>query len=302
MIKQSILRRGFWRSVFTLALRPLWRSYLFMIKSILYNFFYLQYKAVLFPQKVKVSNVSHPLDETIPFTPSWINIYMDFSPFWIRTQAFLAETFGKAADPHIAAFTRGIGELYAYAAVVYKRCFSTTRRPFYLGKPGFIPIHVLDPHLMCIPSLHVMVVIMAYTRIRKVLGVFGAEKDYSGEIESVRGKALGITESILYVKQHSINCIAAALYAMTRYDAELFPVSEAHDFTDALFTSGGPVSPVSPVSGAAIKRHILGLYHDFIDSGGGGENWEQPLLDFLENYRPEDAPNMAEAPKSAVAP
>jgi hypothetical protein len=242
----------------------------------------LQYKAVLFPKKVKVSDVSHPLDEAIPFTPSWINVYMDFSPFWVRTQAFLAEAFGKAADRHIAGFVRGIGELYAFAAVVYKRNFSTTRRPFYLGKPGFIPVHVLDPHLMCIPSLHVMVVIMAYTRIRQVLGFLGAEKEYAGEIESVRRRALDITESILYVKQHSINCVSAALYAMTRYDAELFPVSEAHDFTGALFSGS---NPPSSESGAAVREYILSLYHSFLDAGAHNENWEQPLLDFLGKRR-----------------
>ncbi|MDR0663521.1 MAG: hypothetical protein LBF80_05535 [Spirochaetaceae bacterium] len=284
MLKQSrrkhILRRSFFCSLARLMLKPLWKTYFPAIKSILCNFFCLQYKAVLFPKTARVSRVDHPLDERIPFTPSWIKVYMDFSPFWIRTQAFLSCAFGAAANPHIACFVRGIGELYAYAAVVYQQNFSTTRRPFYLGKPGFISIHILDPHLMCIPSLHVMVVIMTYTKMRQVLEILDSKNEYAGEIELVRRRALDITESILYVKQHSINCIAAALYAMTCFDRNLFPQSEAHDFVDGLFAGGGSVSPPSST---AIKKHILDLYHTFLEARLKCKSWEGPLLDFLAN-------------------
>jgi hypothetical protein len=277
MKKFSIMRGSFLRALITLVSRRLWRTYIFTMKSVLYNFFYLQYKAILFPRNVKITKVDHPLDDEIPFTPSWINTYMDFSPFWVRSQAFLTATLGKAADPHIASFVHDIGELYAVAAVVYRRNFSTTNRPFYLGKPGFVSIHIFDPHLMCIPSLHVMVVIMTYTRIRRILSDFGMEKECAEEIEGARRRALDITESILYVKQHSINCIAAALYAMTRYDVELFPVDEAHDFMSRFLNDGPMPVPVR----AAIKNHILELYHSFIHAGANSENWEQPLLDFL---------------------
>jgi hypothetical protein len=241
----------------------------------------LQYKAALFPKKARISQVDHPLDEEIPFTPSWVNVYMDFSPFWVRTQAFLAKTFGKAAYPHIDSFIRGIGELYAFASVVYSRNFSTTRRPVYIGKPGFISIHMFDPHLMCIPSLHVMVVVMTYTRLWQVLEILDSKKEFASELQSIRRHALDITESILYVKQHSINCIAAALYAMTRFDGQLFPESEARDFVNSLFIENGPVSESAR---QAIKKHITGLYDSFIVAGENSENWEQPLLDFLASY------------------
>ncbi|MDR1148330.1 MAG: hypothetical protein LBK66_06835 [Spirochaetaceae bacterium] len=275
----SILRRGFIGSLFTLARRPLWRTYRVTIKSILCNFFYLQYRAVLFPKKAKISWVDHPLDEAIPFTPSWIDVYMDFSPFWIRTQAFLAKAFGKAADPYIADFVRGIGDMYAFAGLVYKQNFSTTRRPFYLRKPGFISVHLFDPHLMCIPSLHVMVVIMTYTRMRQVLSCLGVEKEYESEIELVRRHALDITESVLYVKQHSINCIAAAFYAMTCYDEGLFPVSEARSFVDALFIDQKHTIP--DLSRGAIREYIFDLYRCFLDARPKSGDWKQPLLDFL---------------------
>ncbi|MDR0409531.1 MAG: hypothetical protein LBH18_03945 [Spirochaetaceae bacterium] len=251
-----------------------------MLKSIIGNFFCLQYRAALFPKSVKISHVDHPLDDAVPFTPSWVDVYMDFSPFWIRTQAFLAKTFGKAADSYIDAFVRGIADLYEIAGNVYKQNFSTTRRPFYLGKPGFVSIHVFDPHLMCIPSLHVMVVIMTYTKLRYVLGCLGAEKEFACEIEDARRHAVVITESILYIKQHSINCISAALYAMTCYDETLFPADEARSFVDALFIEGGTV-PSEACS--AIKEHIFGLYRSFLDAKPESGGWEKPLLDFLAN-------------------
>jgi hypothetical protein len=249
-----------------------------MIKSIFNNFFYLQYRAVLFPKKIKISQVDHPLDNEIPFTPSWVDIYMDFSPFWIRSQAFLAKSFGKTANPYIDDFIHRISELYEFAGTVYKQNLSTTRRPFYLGKPGFVSIHIFDPHLMCIPSLHVMVVILTYTRLRQILDSLGAGEKYAYEIESVRRHAIDITESILYVKQHSINCIAAALYAMTCYDEQLFPVSEARDFVDALFIESGPIPAASR---SAIKNHIFNLYTSFLEAKLKSGSWEQPLLDFL---------------------
>ena len=59
-------------------------------------------------------------------------------------------------------FIYTMGDLYAFAAEVYKRNMSTTKRPFYIARPRFFVIHMLDPHLMCIPSLHVMVVIHTY--------------------------------------------------------------------------------------------------------------------------------------------
>jgi hypothetical protein len=280
MVIHSILKRGFLASMLRIVLRPIKRTCLSTVKSIVYNFFYLQYRGVIFRKKVKVSWVDHPLDDEIPFTPSWINVYMDFSPFWVRTQAFLAETFGKAADPYIESFIRSIGELYRQAAVVYKRNFSTTRRPFYLGKPGFVSIHMLDPHLMCIPSLHVMVVVLTYRKMRQILRDLHVEAEYNDELETVRRRALDITESILYIKQHSINCISAGLYAVTCFDERLFPASEAYAFIRELFVKGGPVSGLSC---AAIKNHILDLYQNFLDARPEHGNWEQPLLDFLEN-------------------
>jgi hypothetical protein len=101
------------------------------------------------------------------------------------------------------------------------------------------------------------------------------------------------------VKQHSVNCIPAALYAMTRYDPELFPPETAEAFADLLFSapppapqSGRPANyKVRPCAAprtklpsadtAEIKAHIVNLYRHFLAQGKNAKNWEDPLLEFL---------------------
>ena len=159
---------------------------------------------------------------------------------------------------------------------------STTKRPLYLGRPRFIVIHAFDPHLMCIPSLHVMVVIFAYTRFRKIAQLLGNEAELKEEIDELHEGALRITEAILYVKQHSINCIAAAMYAMSRFDRSGFPETEAEDFTSNLLIKE---KTPSPEDGGEIRNHIITLYHRFLNEGKNAASWTKPLLDFLKPLR-----------------
>jgi hypothetical protein len=123
--------------------------------------------------------------------------------------------------------------------------------------------------------------------------------------------ALAICQAILFVKQHSVNCIAAALYAMTCFDAALFPPEEAEVFTAQLFgpppDSGGiprncrvhpsasPDTTLPAEDQAQIKSHILSLYRQFLSEREGvasegvasegvaskGVGWEEPLINFL---------------------
>jgi hypothetical protein len=258
-----------------------------MIASILRNFFYPQYRAVLFPGRVRVTPVDHPLDARVPFAPERIGVYLDFAPFWIRTQAFLSEAFGKHADPHIAAFIRDIGRLYRFASAVYSRNLSTTSRPSRPASAGFLPLLLFDPHLMCVPSLHIMVAILTYTRLRVILRELGAEADYADELDAVRRRALDISESVLYVKQHSVNCVAAAMYAMTCFDPALFPEAEALAFADRLFApspAAGERASVAEGDRAALSDYIIALYRRFAaEHDARGSAWEEPLLNFLSN-------------------
>jgi hypothetical protein len=253
------------------------------VSSMFYNFFGRQYRAALFPGKIPVSLVDHELDGKIPFTPSWIGVYLDFVHFWVRTLGFLLRVYGEKGLPKTGEFLKSLGELYAFAAEVYAENLSTTKRPFYIRKPRFLLIHMADPHLMCIPSLHVMVVIRTYTKFAEIIRSLGDGERYASRIEELRQGALDITEAVLYVKQHSVNCVAAAMYAMTCFEEELFPPGEAADFVSRLFVRSGPDSsaPLSPPDGEAVRKHIHSLYLRFLAGREEAERWTGPLLRFL---------------------
>jgi len=56
---------------------------------------------------------------------------------------------------------------------------STTERPHYTKTAGFRMIHTLDPHLLCVPSLHVVIVTLAriyYGGVFKQLHIDEAER------------------------------------------------------------------------------------------------------------------------------
>jgi hypothetical protein len=253
------------------------------IASIFRNFFFLQYKAVLFPGRIPVTSVDHPLDAKVPFIPRWVDIYLDFVTFWIRILGFLLDRYARRALAPVREFLDSMNRLYQFSAEVYARNMSTTRRPYYIARPRFFLIHLTDPHLMCIPSLHVMVMILSYTRFRRILGNFGDEQSLEARIDEINAGAALITEAILYVKQHSVNCVSAAMYAMSRFDPPLFPRSEAEVFVSRLFAPHGTLPGISAADGAPIRNHIIALYRRFMDeSPAPGQPWEGPLLRFLQ--------------------
>ena len=249
------------------------------IRTILYNFFYLQYKAALFPGRIPVSDVDHPLDAEIPFIPSWVKIYLDFIPFWIRIIGFLLRTYKKDAIKPAADFIDAMSRTYQVAAEVYQKNLSTTERPRYLAKPRFVIIHATDPHLMCIPSLHVMVVVRAYTKFQDIINKRGDAERFSAQTEEIKQGAIKITEAILYIKQHSINCVGASLYAMSKFDPPLLPFAEAEDFTSKLFLN--EKNPDFETS-EKVRKHIIDLYSKFLAEGENASSWDKPIMDFLD--------------------
>jgi hypothetical protein len=267
---------AFYRSFTNPALRKIAVKSIF---TIFYQFFFRQYRAALLPGRVPVTPVDHALDAKIPFTPSWVAVYLDFVAFWVRTLSFLFRAYGRRIYKRAGEFLETMGELYAFAAEVYKKNFSTTRRPFYIARPRFLLIHAVDPHLMCIPSLHVMVVIRTYTKFRAIIRDMGDEARFAPQIAELKNGALAISEAILFVKQHSVNCIAAAMYAMTCFQHDLFPPAEAEDFCSRLFVQSLP-----PEDGEMVRRHIINLYHDFLSRRGAAKNWGEPLFHFLRRY------------------
>jgi len=301
-VKNSVYKESsvyaFFMSLFTPSLRP---AFCKCVPSIFYNFFYRQHLAAFLPGKIPVSGVDHPLDKKIPFIPSWVTIYLDFVHFWIRMLTFFLRRYGRRSYPFMRDFIYSMGELYAYAAEVYTKNLSTTKRPFYIARPRFFVIHLVDPHLMCVPSLHVMVVIHTYTMFAKIAKALGDEENLKGQIEEMKQGALAISQAILFVKQHSVNCIPAALYAMTCFTPELFPPKEAEAFISLLFSpapdpSNAPqgclVHPAASPSTklpesdiAEIKAYILSQYRRFLAEGKTVKFWGEPLVNFLRAQR-----------------
>jgi len=264
--------------------------------SLFFNFFLFQHRSAILPGRIPVTNVDHPLDKKIPFTPSWIKIYIDFAKFWIRMLSFVIRRYGRKTYPHAGEFIAGMGDLYAFAAQVYRKNLSTTSRPFYIKRPLFMVLHIADPHLMCIPSLHVMVVIFTYTTFAKIAKSFGDEEKLKVQVLEMKYGALAIVEAILFVKQHSINCIAAALYAMNSFSNELFPPEEAEKFLNLLFSpipdfgvhtksihpSYAPKTKIPQDVKDEIKEYILNLFKRFISERNSSKSWTEPLLKFLK--------------------
>ena len=258
------------------------------IRIILTRFFLFQYRSALFP-RLPVSGVEHPLDNLVPFNPRFIRIYLDFVAFWIRIVGFLSIGHGKEGKKLAADFIGSITELYNFAFQIYRKNLSTTNRPNYKKKQFFL-VHLVDPNLMCIPSLHVMLVVHSYTAFRGCLKKLGEED--TGELaKKVYQGALTITEAVLYVKQHSVNCIAAALYAMSRFDPALFNIDDAESFICNLFKGDESAVPpeylphykiplVHPENAVKLRNHMSDLYRFFLEKESN--DWTLPLLDFLK--------------------
>jgi hypothetical protein len=260
-----------------LAHKTLSRHFLKTMSAVNEHFFRLQYRAHRQPGLIPVVNVDHPLDKAIPFRPERVWTYHDFSAFWIRTAAHLSRTTKGAAD-----FIDTIGGLYGAAAQVYRQCLSTTTRPRSFANLGCAIIQLFDPHLMCVPSLHVMVCIHTWIRARRIFEEHGAAMEaYTGQLFD---RAVLITESILYLKQHSINCIPAAMYAIHCLEGELFGEEEAALFTGALLRDDTRNGEIPSGAREQIRAHITAQRRAFIkerENSPADSDWTAPLAAFL---------------------
>ena len=223
--------------------------------------------------------VDHELDRKVPFQPHHVSIYLSFTHLWIKSIAFLYREFGKEALPHILGFIKKIASLYIESAKVYLQLQSTTNRPRYLGGFYFKVIHLFDPHLHCIPSLHVGIVGLTYSYISRCVHELAEEPErYQAEMDYLWQQTVLITDSILFIKQHSVNCVSAGLFTLTSNDFG-FTEDQAYKVIDALFTGQGNTLE----DAEELRGYIRSLYTCFLE-----ENKRKPsarvLVDFLKNY------------------
>ena len=121
-----------------LPFHPLTRKNAWALLDSAWKYFcVLQHKQKFHITNLPIVYVDHPLDKTIPFVPSNIRIYMDFVNFFCRIIKMFVSRLKKDGYILSAKILEFIRKLYIDAAAVYTHSLSTTRRPFYLGKPKF---------------------------------------------------------------------------------------------------------------------------------------------------------------------
>lgn len=255
------------------------------ISSILTNFFLLQQKQKLGLTHIPVVHVDHPLDEKITFTPEKVNIYLDFVAFFVRIFSMMLKTFGqKIGANYCADYLDFLKKLYDDAASVYSQCLTTTNRPHYKKNFRFLLIHMFDPHLLCVPSLHVAIVAGSWAFVRTVFSqndVRLSEEKKQQILAEIYGGAVAIIETVLYVKQHSINCVSAALYMLSATGKDCFSADDAKKITDDLFATQNDIEKSAK---AEIRAYIFFLYTSLRTAAKTAPSWQQPILDFLHNY------------------
>jgi hypothetical protein len=239
----SLLQRGI--QVFAAAVR---------------EFFLPQFQSRLFPGIRPVVVVFHPADDSLPFVPSLFRRYLAYFTVWLNTLSCLYRIYGKLAVEDIEKMMRDVVRLYEVSGKVYRRCQSTTTsRRSAPANPYFLLIAAFDPHLHCIPSLHVLTICYNYHRTLQITrridpdGIPGcrlAAQTYAA--------ALRITEAALLVKQHSLLDIGPSLFLLSR----LFPdydEGEIRRFVSDLFAD---TSLVDRRTAHRVRAVILKSYEE----------------------------------------
>ena len=253
------------------------------LRTVVRDFFWLQFSVKWRFKTIPVLDVSHPLDELIPFTPDKVKIYLNFTNFWIRPMTLLFRRLGvKKALPYCIEYLSLIETAYANAAKVYRFCMTTTQRPDYKTDAAFKMIHAFDPHLLCVPSLHVAIVILSsvyYADVFKNDDFTEEErKTYTAEL---REGARHIIESVLYVKQHSVNCIPAAMYMMLYVLKNRFTISAGIDIINSLFADDETLSDSDKKK---ISAHIHFMFERLLLEGANENDWTVPVKRWLKSY------------------
>ncbi|MCR5762032.1 MAG: hypothetical protein K6G00_01465 [Treponema sp.] len=145
-------------------------------------------------------------------------------------------------------------------------------------------LRIMDPHYMCVPSLHIAVITLTTNFYKKLFeqNLF-TEQEKTKWMKEIEEHGVEIADSVLYLKQHSVNCIPAALYMMTRIVPELVSPTEAVKLLDSILKNEPNIDSNTQKN---ITEHILFIYERFLLEGTTEEDWRKPILRWLESYKP----------------
>jgi hypothetical protein len=243
--------------------RRLRRGGLEVLKQAVREFFLPQFQSLLLPGTRPVAVVSHPLDDALPFAPSLFRRYLSYFTLWLKTLGCLHRIYGNTVLGDIEGMMRDVCLLYRASGRVYRRFQSTTTsRRAAPANPYFVLIALFDPHLHCIPSLHVLTICYNYHQTRKIVGRHDGSRAGPGGRLAVQACAwaLQITEAVLLVKQHSLLDIGPSLFLLSRLFPE-YDDEEIRRFISRLFTH----TPGLPrCTAAQVRAEILGSYEEVL--------------------------------------
>lgn len=268
---------------FTVCIFPLglWTLLRFCV-TVIFKFFLAQYFNKIHLLRIPVKNVDHKLDYTVPFKPQTVHIYLDFINFWIRPLTMIIKRFGMIQGVKLEIeFLRYIRFTYRKAYDIYGKMMSTTNRPVCKEIKAIRRMQKADPHFMCVPSLHIAVICLTYSFYHQIFERENFTKDESERwLKEIADHGMEIAESVLYMKQHSVNCIPAALYMMTKIAPELFKKEMAFISIEKFFAES---SDIEAENKKLIISHIRNTYDFFMSSG---KTWQETILEWLRNYEP----------------
>ena len=250
------------------------------LKSVAEDFFILQFACKFKFIKIPIVHVDNPLDQKVPFNPRRIADYLGFVNYWIRPLGLLICELGRnKAIPHLKDFYRRLTKAYKSASEIYRFRLSTTDRPHYKRRIYFAGVHMLDPHYLCVPSLHITIVCLTYSFMRKVFESerFSEEKKSLWNQELYAG-AVNIGETVLYVKQHSVNCVSAALYMTRKIFSDLFSKEDALGFLDSMFQKSRDIPSQDK---EMVVGYMKSLYLQFESEGESCDDWKEPVKKWL---------------------
>ncbi len=261
-------------------------AFMSYMKIVSIDFFMIQFLQRHKLSRTPVIHVDNDLDEKVPFTPSKINDYLGFVSFWIRPLSMMADVLGrKTAKKYQEEYLHYIAKAYKEASDLYKYCMTTTARPKYYKNKYFVLIHMFDPHFLCVPSLHIAVVTLCFSYFRNLLQM----PEFTDEqrekwIPEIYADAINIAETVLYVKQHSVNCVPAALYMMTFIMRPYFTAEDGVKFLNDMFKNSTDISEADKKS---LIEYMQFIYERFLLEGVHNDDWKVPVKRWLKEYAAE---------------
>lgn len=254
----------------------LWPLFARLLIAIGRDFFWPQYRLRILPRSRRVVFVDGPLDQRIPFRPEYFSTYLGFVSLWLNTLSHTRRQAGAASLPGWTKVLVELESLYREAGAISRAWPTTTVRAAGLRGPRMALIKFFDPHYHCLPSLHILIIAHTFLRYREWMReVTDAGGENAVWEAYLRREMMEIAESVLYVKQHSISCIAGSLFFLT---AKFPEADEAfvEGFIQGLFESE------CDVPAEEIRTVIRSLYGDFLRRHRAeGLAAETILIDYL---------------------